>query len=77
MWPASGDSLTRLSVHESVDDLCKKAVSLWADSEMLGIVAAARTRFGPRHLREHHLHPVHKGKTDVVHMTRRNDGQIG
>jgi hypothetical protein len=28
-------------VHEAVDDLCKKAASLWAVKEMLGIVAAA------------------------------------
>jgi hypothetical protein len=28
-------------VHEAVDDLCKKAASLWADREMLGIAAAA------------------------------------
>jgi hypothetical protein len=33
--------LTHLSVHEAVDDLCKKAASLWASREMLGIVAAA------------------------------------
>lgn len=40
-------SLTRLSVHESVDDLCKKVADLWAGSEKLGIVAAARTRLAP------------------------------
>jgi len=31
-------------VHESVDDLCKKAASLWAGKEMLGIVAAAHVQ---------------------------------
>jgi hypothetical protein len=30
-----------------VDDLCKKAASLGAGREMLGIIAAARTHFGP------------------------------
>ena len=39
--PLGGALLTHLSVHESVDDLCKKAASLWAGREMLGIVAAA------------------------------------
>jgi hypothetical protein len=37
----AGFLLTHLSVHESVDDLCKKAASLWAGREMLGIAAAA------------------------------------
>jgi hypothetical protein len=31
-----------LSVHEPVDDLCKKAASLCAGEEMLGIAAAPR-----------------------------------
>ena len=38
----AGVLLARLSVHESVDDLCKKAASLWAGREMLGIAEAAR-----------------------------------
>jgi hypothetical protein len=37
----AGVPLTHLPVHESVDDLCKKAASLWAGREMLGIAAAA------------------------------------
>jgi len=39
----AGVLLARLSVHESVDDLCKKAASLWAGREMLGIVTATHT----------------------------------
>jgi hypothetical protein len=35
--------LTYLSVHKPVDDLCKKAASLCARGEMLGIAVAART----------------------------------
>ena len=38
---AAGVLLAHLSVHEPVDDLCKKAASLWAWGEMLGIAAAA------------------------------------
>jgi hypothetical protein len=34
--------LTRLCVHESVDDLCKKPASLCAGGEILGIAVAAR-----------------------------------
>ena len=39
---AAGVLLAHHSVHEPVDDLCKKAASLWAGREILGIVAAAR-----------------------------------
>jgi hypothetical protein len=34
--------LIHISVHEPVDDLCKKAASLCAGEEMLGIAAAPR-----------------------------------
>jgi hypothetical protein len=34
--------LTHLSVHDLVDDLCKKAASLWIGRGKLGIAAAAR-----------------------------------
>ena len=34
--------LIHVSVHEPVDDLCKKAASLCAGEEMLGIVAVPR-----------------------------------
>jgi hypothetical protein len=42
-WTArrSRNSSSRFPVHEAVDDLCKKAASLWAGREMLGIAAAA------------------------------------
>jgi len=33
--------LTRLSVHEPVHDVCKKAASLWARGEMLGTTVAS------------------------------------
>jgi hypothetical protein len=38
----AGVLLTHHFVHEPVDDLCKKAASLWAGGEMLGIGAASR-----------------------------------
>ena len=38
----AGVLLTHLSVHELVDDLCKKPASLCICGEMLGIAAAAR-----------------------------------
>jgi hypothetical protein len=41
---AAGVLLAHHSVHEPVDDLCKKAASLWAWREMLGIAAASRAR---------------------------------
>jgi hypothetical protein len=40
---ARGLELTHLSVHESVDDLCKKAAILWAGREMLGIMTVVHT----------------------------------
>jgi hypothetical protein len=39
---AAGVLLAHHSVHKAVDDLCKKAASLWARGEMLGIAAASR-----------------------------------
>ena len=47
--PPPGRELARallcaFSVHKSVDDLCKKAASLWAGREKLGIVTEARTQ---------------------------------
>ena len=39
---AAGVLLAHHSVHEPVDDLCKKSASLWARGEMLGIAAASR-----------------------------------
>jgi hypothetical protein len=41
---AAGVLLAHHSVHEPVDDLCKKAASLWVWGEMLGIAAASRAR---------------------------------
>jgi hypothetical protein len=41
---AVGVLLAHHSVHEPVDDLCKKAASLWARGEMLGTAAAFRDR---------------------------------
>jgi hypothetical protein len=38
--------LAHLPVYECVDDLCKKAASLWAGRKMLGIVAAAHAQLG-------------------------------
>ena len=40
----SGGLLIHLSVHEPVDDLCKKAASLCAGEEILGIAAASRAQ---------------------------------
>jgi hypothetical protein len=37
----AGALLGHVSVHESVDDLCKKAASLWAGREILGIAVTA------------------------------------
>jgi hypothetical protein len=39
---AAGVLLAHHSVHEPVDDLCKKAASLWARGEMLGIATTSR-----------------------------------
>jgi len=48
------------SVHELVDDLCKKAVGLCAGGEILGIAVAFPCPLLGFHLGEYHSHPVHK-----------------
>lgn len=42
VYKAAGVLLAHHSVHEPVDDLCKKTASLWVWGEMLGIAAASR-----------------------------------
>ena len=44
VYKAAGVLLAHHSVHEPVDDLCKKTASLWVWGEMLGIAAASRAR---------------------------------
>jgi hypothetical protein len=44
VYKAAGVLLAHHSVHEPVDDLCKKAASLWVWGEMLGIATASRAR---------------------------------
>ena len=64
--------LSSLSVHEPVDDLCKKAASLCAGGRNAGDCSSVPLPIPGFYLGERHSHPVHEGKTCIVHIAHCN-----
>jgi hypothetical protein len=61
-----------LSVHKHVDHLCATAPSLCISSGNAGDSAAWTQPWQGLYLGERESHPVHKEKTGIIHMPRRN-----
>ena len=59
-------------MHEPVDDLCKKTVSLWARGEMLGIATAADALLKAATWQNGINALCIIGRKEVVHTPRRN-----